>query len=79
MSDVYQNMTDLEEFASLDGTENFVMYDSTKAQKATLSEIKGFIHKQADWAQGSTGADDYIKNKPTITYDSTNKKLVITY
>ena len=48
--------------------------DFTNADKSKLNGIAAGaeVNVQADWAQGNTGADDYIKNKPTIpTYTGT--------
>lgn len=36
------------------------------------------VNVQADWSVTTTTSDAFIKNKPTATYDSTNKALVLT-
>ena len=90
MADI--NATDLTEeiLSTLSGNEQFVMFDPIEGKRAALSVIANYIAEH-----GEINGDDIptiitaIQNELTdvkedfdaisVTYDSTNKKIVFTY
>ena len=90
MADI--NATDLTEeiLSTLSGNEQFVMFDPIEGKRAALSVIANYIAEH-----GEINGDDIptiitaIQNELTdvkedfdaisMTYDSTNKKIVFTY
>ena len=90
MADI--NATDLAEeiLSTLSGNEQFVMFDPIEGKRAALSVIANYIAEH-----GEINGDDIptiitaIQNELTdvkedfdaisMTYDSTNKKIVFTY